>query len=41
MTGWTLFFVFLGACCVTALLFRILDFLEHPSKRRPHRTSAR
>lgn len=41
MAGWTLFFVFLGILCFTALLFRVLDRIEQPPMRRPRRTAAR
>lgn len=41
MTGWTLFFVFLGILCSTALLFSVLDRIEQPPVRHPSRTAAR
>ena len=34
MTGWTLFFVILGAAVLTAQLFRLIDLIERPSRRR-------
>lgn len=34
MTGWTLFFVALGAATATAQLFRVIDAIERPSRRK-------
>ena len=33
MTGWTLFFVVMGVCTITAQVFRIVDAIEAPRKR--------
>ncbi len=33
MTGWTLFFIFLGTAVLTAQLFRLIDLIERPSQR--------
>lgn len=35
MTGWTLFFVILGVAVFTAQLFRLIDLIERPSRKRP------
>ena len=34
MTGWTFFFVVLGVAVLTAQLFRFIDLIERPSRRR-------
>lgn len=34
MTGWTLFFVLLGAAFLTAQLFRLIELIERPSRSR-------
>lgn len=34
MTGWTFFFVVLGVAVLTAQLFRLIDLIERPSRRR-------
>ena len=34
MTGWTLFFMLLGVAFVTAQLFRVIDAIERPARRR-------
>ena len=34
MTGWTLFFVALGVAVLTAQLFRLIDLIERPSRKR-------
>jgi hypothetical protein len=39
MTGWTFFFILVGAVFLTAQLFRLIDFVERPSSR--HRAAAR
>ena len=33
MTGWTFFFIVLGAAVLTAQLFRLIDLIERPSRR--------
>lgn len=33
MTGWTLFFVLVGAAFLTAQLFRLIDLIERPARR--------
>ena len=37
MTGWTLFFVLVGAAFFTAQLFRFIDFIERPARPARHR----
>ncbi len=37
MTGWTLFFVLVGAAFLTAQLFRFIDFIERPARPARHR----
>lgn len=32
MTGWTLFFIILGVAFLTAQLFRLIDFIERPTR---------
>lgn len=39
MTGWTLFFLVIGAAVLTAQLFRVIDAIERPARRRDHRTA--
>lgn len=34
MNGWTFFFVLVGVSTATAQLFRVVDFIERPSKGR-------
>lgn len=34
MTGWTLFFLVIGAAVLTAQLFRVIDAIEHPRRTR-------
>lgn len=34
MTGWTFFFVVLGVGTLTAQLFRVIDAIERPMKRK-------
>lgn len=34
MTGWTLFFIVIGVAVLTAQLFRVIDFIEHPRRAR-------
>lgn len=34
MTGWTLFFTIVGIAFLTAQLFRLIDLIERPSRRR-------
>ena len=34
MTGWTLFFLALGAATATAQLFRVIDAIERPAGRK-------
>jgi len=33
MTGWTLFFVLVGAAFLIAQLFRLIDLIERPARR--------
>ena len=33
MTGWSLFFTFLGVAFLTVQLFRLIDLIERPSRR--------
>ena len=37
MTNATLFLVVVGAATVTSWLFRIIDVIEAPAGRRPHK----
>ena len=41
MTGWTFFFMLVGVAVLTAQLFRIVDAIERPARRRRRRSSAR
>nr|WP_325182013.1 hypothetical protein [uncultured Oscillibacter sp.] len=34
MIGWTFFFTLLGVAVLTAQLFRLIDLIERPSRRR-------
>ena len=34
ITGWALFFVCVGVWSVTAQLFRVIDWIERPARRR-------
>lgn len=34
MTGWALFFVVVGVTYTTAQLFRVIDWIERPARRR-------
>lgn len=34
MTGWTLFFTLVGVAFLTAQLFKIIDAIEQPRRRR-------
>lgn len=34
MTGWALFFVVVGVTYTTAQLFRFIDWIERPARRR-------
>ncbi len=34
MTGWSLFFVLVGTAFLTAQLFRLIDLIEQPRRRR-------
>ncbi len=34
MTGWTLFFIVIGASVLTAQLFRVIDAIERPRRSR-------
>ena len=38
MTGWTFFFVLVGAAFLTAQLFRFIDFIERPTRPAHHRS---
>ena len=33
MNGWTFLFVALGACTLTAQLFRVIDVIERPRRK--------
>ena len=33
MTGWTLFFTIVGVAFLTAQIFRLIDFIERPTRR--------
>lgn len=35
MTGWTFFFMLLGVVFLTAQIFRLIDAIERPARRRP------
>lgn len=37
MTGWSFFFIVLGAAFLTAQLFRVIDAIERPARRSHHR----
>jgi len=37
MTGWTFFFILVGAAFLTAQVFRIVDAIERPAKRGQRR----
>lgn len=39
MSGWTLFFIVLGVGEVTAQVFRILDAIEAPPRKRRNRVA--
>ena len=41
MDGWTLFFVVIGVAFLTVQLFRIIDAIERPARRRSRRAMAR
>jgi hypothetical protein len=41
MTGWTIFFITIGVAFMTAQVFRILDAIDRPTKRRPRSAAAR
>ena len=41
MTGWTFFFILVGAALLTAQLFRAIDAIERPARRSRRRVSAR
>ena len=34
MTGWTLFFILVGVAFLTTQLFRVIDAIEQPRRRR-------
>ena len=40
MTGWSLFFTLLGITVMAMQLFRIIDAIERPAKRRNYRRRA-
>ena len=40
MTGWSFFFMVLGITDLAAQLFRIIDIIERPAKRRSSRRRA-
>jgi hypothetical protein len=37
MTGWTFFFMLLGVVSLTSQIFRLIDAIERPARRHPHR----
>lgn len=41
MTGWTFFFILVGVVFLTVQLFRVIDAIERPVRRRERRTAAR
>lgn len=41
MTGWSFFFVLVGAASLTAQLFRVIDMIEQPARRSHRRAMAR
>ena len=41
MTGWTFFFILVGAAFLTAQLFRAIDAIERPARWSRRRVSAR
>ena len=41
MTGWSFFFVLVGAASLTAQLFRIIDMIEQPARRSRRSAMAR
>ena len=41
MTGWSLFFTVLGVAFLTVQLFRIIEAIERPARRQPHRAMIR
>lgn len=40
MTGWTLFFILVGVTFLTAQFFRVIEYIDRPS-RRARRTALR
>ena len=40
MTGWSFFFMVVGITTLAAQMFRIIDLLERPARRRGRRVSA-
>lgn len=34
MTGWTLFFILVGVAFLTSQLFRLIDAIDRPKRRR-------
>ena len=40
MTGWGMFFVFVGVAFLTAQVFRLVDAIERPTRRRSRRAAA-
>ena len=39
MTGWSLFFVLVGVAFLTAQVFRLVDAIERPARRRRRRAA--
>ena len=39
MTGWSLFFVLIGVGFLTAQVFRLVDAIERPARRRRRRAA--
>ena len=40
MSGWSLFFVFVGVGFLTSQMFRLIDAIERPARRSHRRASA-
>ena len=40
MSGWTFFFILVGMVFLTSQLFRVIDAIERPARRRPRRRAA-
>ncbi|WP_256404905.1 hypothetical protein [Oscillibacter hominis] len=40
MSGWTFLFILIGAAFLTVQLFRLIDLIERPTRRRVRRRAA-